>query len=42
MILMILIRNPNQQIIFDFGGYIAIGYDFGKKLNPKDYDSRIK
>ncbi|MDK2818726.1 MAG: hypothetical protein KFW21_04680 [Spirochaetota bacterium] len=37
-----LIRDPNQQLIVGFGGYIAMGYDFGKKLNPKDYDSRMK
>ncbi|MGL4562672.1 MAG: hypothetical protein ACRCVW_02300 [Brevinema sp.] len=38
-----LITNPlNQQIVIGFGGYVAIGYDFGKKLNPKDYNSRMK
>lgn len=38
-----LIQNPiTQKIVFGFGGYITMGYDFGKKLNPKDYESRIK
>ena len=23
-----------------FGAYLAIGYDFGKKINPKDYEPR--
>ena len=23
-----------------FGAYLALGYDFGKKMNPKDYESR--
>lgn len=36
-----LIRDTSQQIVTGFGGYIAIGYDFGKKLNPKDYEARI-
>ena len=25
-----------------FGAYLAIGYDFGKKINPKDYEPRSR
>ncbi|MGL4561132.1 MAG: hypothetical protein ACRCV0_02430 [Brevinema sp.] len=25
-----------------FGAYLALGYDFGKKINPKDYESRLR
>ena len=25
-----------------FGAYLALGYDFGKKINPKDYESRSR
>ena len=37
-----LISSPDQKLVIGFGGYIAMGYDFGKILNPKDYESRTK
>ncbi len=37
-----LISSPDQQLVIGFGGYIAMGYDFGKILNPKDYEPRAK
>ena len=38
-------RTPTTTYYIDetkigFGAYLAIGYDFGKKINPKDYEPR--
>ncbi|MGL4368012.1 MAG: hypothetical protein ACRCTQ_07035 [Brevinemataceae bacterium] len=30
------------SLLVGFEGYLAIGYDFGKKINPKDYESRMR
>ncbi|MGL4368011.1 MAG: hypothetical protein ACRCTQ_07030 [Brevinemataceae bacterium] len=35
-------RAKNYPIKPSFAAYLAIGYDFGKKINPKDYESRMR
>jgi len=38
-----LSRNMRHNTIsVGYGGYVAIGYDFGKLINPKDYEPRMK
>ena len=43
----IAINNSTENIslkktFVGFGAYLAIGYDFGKKINPKDYEPRSR
>ncbi|MGL4368013.1 MAG: hypothetical protein ACRCTQ_07040 [Brevinemataceae bacterium] len=35
-------RRETDRWRTGFGAYLAIGYDFGKKINPKDYESRMR
>ena len=35
-------RYEYKNVSTSFGAYLALGYDFGKKINPKDYEARSR